>query len=146
MVARCEVGSSPLSIRLNPVRSVPWLDDTLQNNRRTFPPSLGAKYRGLWKTCQENFASQPQNIRACVPKASIGSGTCAADISLLFASQTYRVSAGLARPCKRATFRLAQRQDRAELEPPLGAPGSGPCILRSNTRGIDNCNLSGKNK
>src|SRR5580658_6893715 len=79
MVARCEVGSSPLSIRLNPARSVPWLDEALQNNRRTFPPSLGAKYRGLWKTCQENFASEPQNIRFGVPKTSIGSGTYAAD-------------------------------------------------------------------
>jgi hypothetical protein len=40
-------------------------------------PSLGAKYHGLWKTCQEENGSRPQNIRLHVPKSSTGSGVTA---------------------------------------------------------------------
>lgn len=40
-------------------------------------PSLGAKYRGLWKTCQEENGTRPQNLRLRVSKSSTGSGVTA---------------------------------------------------------------------
>jgi hypothetical protein len=40
-------------------------------------PSLGAKYRGLWKTCQEENGSRPQNLWLRVSKSSTGSGVTA---------------------------------------------------------------------
>jgi hypothetical protein len=40
-------------------------------------PSLGAKYRGLWKTCQEENGERPQNIWFRVSKSSTGSGVTA---------------------------------------------------------------------
>src|SRR5208282_3969778 len=46
-----------------------------KNDRLTFPPSLGAKYRGLWKTCQGKIAHEPQNVWASVSKLSTGSGS-----------------------------------------------------------------------
>jgi hypothetical protein len=73
-------GHSPLDIGLT--RSIYIVDPSSAQegiNRFTFfPPSLGAQYRRLWKTCQEKFAVEPQNIQHVVPKASTHSGACAA--------------------------------------------------------------------
>ena len=40
-------------------------------------PSLGAKYRGLWKTCQEENGARPQNLWFGVSNLSTGSGVTA---------------------------------------------------------------------
>jgi len=48
---------------------------TLRENGLHACPSLGAEYRGLWKTCQEKFMFGPQNIWCVVSNLSIRSGT-----------------------------------------------------------------------
>jgi hypothetical protein len=40
-------------------------------------PSLAAEYRGLWKTCQGENCSRPQNLWFRVSKSSTGSGVTA---------------------------------------------------------------------
>jgi len=84
-LARCEVARFPSCFRLNPV-SLFSGPGALPGGRRPvhLPPSLGAQYRALWKTCQEKFTQEPQNIMLSVSKASICSGTCAKSQSYYF--------------------------------------------------------------
>src|SRR5579863_1097236 len=83
-------GQSPLDIGLT--RSIYIVDPSSAQegiNRLTFfPPSLGAQYRRLWKTCQEKFAVEPQNILHVVPKASTHSGACAEEHNSIWAPST----------------------------------------------------------
>jgi hypothetical protein len=46
---------------------------------------LGAQYRAARKTCQEEIAIEPQNIRRFVSKSSIYSGANAQEPQTLFA-------------------------------------------------------------
>ncbi len=85
LIARCEVGQSPLNFRFNPVRLHRESTDRPGQRRLIHvPPSLGAQYQGLWKTCQEKFTLRPQNLRQKLSKASTGSGACAEIRMLLF--------------------------------------------------------------
>ena len=70
-------GESPLNFRLNPVRPAP--DPALKAKQKPnqAPPSLGAKYPGLLKSCQEKTTGLPQNMEYQLSKASIRSGACA---------------------------------------------------------------------
>jgi len=75
--SRWEAGESRLSFRLNPVSLLRWSVTQAETLTEHFPPSLGAKYRRLCKTCQEKLTLRPQNLRLEVSKASISSGACA---------------------------------------------------------------------
>jgi len=70
-------GESPLNFRLNPVRPAPDPALTVKQKPNQVPPSLGAKYRGLLKSCQEKTTGLPQNMEYQLSKASIRSGVCA---------------------------------------------------------------------
>jgi hypothetical protein len=63
-----------LDFGLNPawLARFPWL--RTQKNPENDPPSLDAKYRRLWKSCQEEFSKKVQNIVFQLSKASIYSG------------------------------------------------------------------------
>jgi len=49
-----------------------WGPPALRMTTDSRSPSLEAKYRGLWKTCQEKNSTRPQNVRIIVSKPSTG--------------------------------------------------------------------------
>lgn len=94
-------GQSPLDFRLNPVQ-LHRGPIALPGGQRPIhvPPSLGAQYQGLWKTCQEKIAMKPQNVRQKLSKASIRSGASAKSPLLLSSQKNF------ARAIRFATLKL----------------------------------------
>ena len=79
-INRCAVRFAGGSLRIfGKTRSAIGVHRLLSSAKKPVhvPPSLGAQYQGLWKTCQEKFILQPQNLPLRLSKASIPSGRCA---------------------------------------------------------------------